>query len=63
MKKQPSRLLKDDSGHYYLIPDGQQGNFYQWVEDQENGFKSVFDFSKYSLGGGPQGLLILDWEE
>lgn len=38
------RTLGDDSGHDYIVPVGQEGDFYAWVNAMEEGKNTDLDF-------------------
>lgn len=49
--QQRYRLMSDNDGHKYIIPVGQEDNFYSWVEGEEEGIDSKFNFEAQMLGG------------
>lgn len=63
MKRGPGfKMLEDDSGHYYLVPQFEESDFERWCRDMEKGRDSEFDFEGNRIDG-PHKLIIYDWEE
>lgn len=54
-------LVRDDSGHSYLIPEEEKKCFYLWVEAIENDQNSSFDYSNCMVE--EHKLRIYDCEE
>ncbi len=59
------QLTTDNDGHWYLIPAGFGDDFWKWVEWCENynegGNPSEFEYDRFALGGGPEGLTIFEY--
>jgi hypothetical protein len=61
--KIPFVLKRDDSSHWYLIPEHLAEVFEQWVEEMEReGSSNLMDGDKYRIDG-THSLRIFDWEE
>jgi hypothetical protein len=51
-------LIRDDSAHWYVIPEGRQEEFYKWVDDEDG-----FDIPEwiFEVGGSPQLIKFKEW--
>lgn len=54
-------IIKDDSGHNYIIPEDEEHEFETWVIDCENCKISQYDYSGYMVDL-PK-VRIIDWIE
>ena len=46
-------LEQDNDGHWYVIQDGYENDFHQWINDMENDVDSKFDFEGCRTYGSP----------
>jgi hypothetical protein len=53
-------FIRDDSGHWYMIPAAKQAQFNDWVQDIENGTETTEDFDRYRLPGSPSDVTFTD---
>lgn len=59
----PNIVVKDDSGHHYIIPEELEDAFYDWCEKMENGCDvDVESYNKYAIGGSLKRLKIYKFE-
>lgn len=60
-KVQRYRLLRDDDGHWYVVPAELEPIFDKWVEDTSNDLDWTGEnFEKYSLGGDLSNVTFID---
>lgn len=61
IEKEPSRLVQDDEGHWYIISIDKLTKFYDWLNFIYDGKYEGEDFSQYAIAGVHL-LTLYDWE-
>lgn len=56
-------LITDNDDHWYVIEDGEEEFFHEWVEDMENDKESEYDFEGCRINGSPSLVYFKEWFE
>jgi hypothetical protein len=60
--KQPSQLLQDNDGHWYLVPGTHLAQFEAALALEDVQSTAMGKFTRFAIDG-PHRLIILDWRE
>lgn len=55
------KIVRDESGHSYLVPAAEVNKFYNWVDSRENGLDSEYYFDDCAVDLSR--IKVYSWEQ